>query len=170
MLRIPPAVSTIMTKPRTNSTSANKVPLNRPPGQYGMRSRSANNSPISNSTLSRKVPKPTKKLELSSTPKHVKLKDKSIELNVDNTFDESEDSLYKSPPASPIQDHRHDTTLLNVTSKLIAESKNKCPCYKSDPDSTHVICAKCSQSWHQNCCNLKDLTEDSIMKLAGNNN
>ena len=47
-----------------------------------------------------------------------------------------------------------------------ANDSSSCPCNKSDSSSSKVICASCSQSWHQNCCNLKHLTPACIKKLT----
>ena len=45
-------------------------------------------------------------------------------------------------------------------------NSSSCPCNKCDSSSSKVICASCSQSWHQNCCNLKHLTPACIKKLT----
>ena len=46
-----------------------------------------------------------------------------------------------------------------------SKSRVKCPCGKSDKQSSYVICAKCKQQWHQKCCNLIGLDSAAIKKL-----
>ena len=41
----------------------------------------------------------------------------------------------------------------------------KCPGNISDPESTYVKCAKCSQERHNNCCNLSGISENAIKRL-----
>ena len=42
----------------------------------------------------------------------------------------------------------------------------KCPRNSSDPESTYVKCAKYSQEWLNNCCNLSGISQNAIKKLA----
>ena len=48
----------------------------------------------------------------------------------------------------------------------VAKLKIKCPCGKSDPTSTHIVCTSCHQSWHNKCCNMNGLTPTCIKKLV----
>ena len=60
----------------------------------------------------------------------------------------------------------NNDSLLDVTSISKTKDNSCCPCNKSDTSSSKVICAKCTQSWHQNCCNLKYLTPGCIKRLT----
>ena len=53
----------------------------------------------------------------------------------------------------------------STPNKTTSKSTDKCPCGKSDPQSTKVICAKCKRHWHNWCCNLSGLTQPMIKKL-----
>ncbi|KAL5258710.1 hypothetical protein ACHWQZ_G009240 [Mnemiopsis leidyi] len=53
----------------------------------------------------------------------------------------------------------------STPNKTTSKSTDKCPCGKSDPQSTKVICAKCKRHWHNRCCNLSGLTQPMIKKL-----
>ena len=76
----------------------------------------------------------------------------------------------------------HDSSILDVTTPVTDKPKeksfetpsprlkgrvpsNKCPCGKSDATSTHIVCAKCKQSWHNKCANLVGLGKAAIKKL-----
>ena len=114
-------------------------------------------------------PKPVNKLVLRPN----KLQDSSPQP------DES-DSLYADKDFSPILNVTTPDTTGNTETFFEASSSpaptktktkikpialDRCPCGKSDPQSTKVICAKCKQHWHNRCCNLSGLTQTMIKKL-----
>ena len=40
-----------------------------------------------------------------------------------------------------------------------------CPCHKSDLKSWLLVCAKCRQTWHSNCANLRGITKTVVLAL-----
>ncbi len=58
------------------------------------------------------------------------------------------------------------TPSANKLTRGNSTNKKKCPCGKSDPSSTYVICCRCKQQWHNKCCNLEDLNSSAIKKLS----
>ena len=100
-------------------------------------------------------------------------------LTPNNSITDEGDSLYSASDKGDA-----DTSLLDVTTPTIGKpnllnvegtpspsttsakkKKVKCPCGKSDQQSTYVICAKCKLNWHNRCCNLVGLTQCAIKKL-----
>ena len=45
------------------------------------------------------------------------------------------------------------------------QNKKKCPCKKSDKNSTYITCNKCQQQWHNRCSNLLGLSPSDIKKM-----
>ena len=85
---------------------------------------------------------------------------------------DEEDSLYAEHDSSylsvttPVTDKPKDISINTPSPKLKNRvPTNKCPCGKSDTSSTHIICAKCKQSWHNKCANLTGLGKAAIKKL-----
>ena len=50
--------------------------------------------------------------------------------------------------------------------KKSATSKKKCPCGKSDINSTYITCSLCKQNWHNRCSNCNDLDQPTIRKCV----
>ncbi|KAL5252855.1 hypothetical protein ACHWQZ_G015579 [Mnemiopsis leidyi] len=44
-------------------------------------------------------------------------------------------------------------------------SPEKCPCGQSDTSSWVLRCIKCTQNWHNNCCNLKGIDKNFVEQL-----
>lgn len=140
----------IMVNKKTNPPT-NKIPR---------QTRSANSSPATKPPKSRKsIPTPLLKLP-------------PVKVDLDSE-QETEDSLYASPQLSPTATAPLNSTLLNiidtsipaVINKSILLMKQDCPCRLSDKESTYIICAKCSQNWHNKCCNLVGTTPQVIKKM-----
>ena len=53
-----------------------------------------------------------------------------------------------------------------LTKTQAHDGLKRCPCNSTDPESTYVKCAKCSQEWHKNCCNLSGISQNAIKKLV----
>ena len=70
-------------------------------------------------------------------------------------FYDIENSPLPSPTASA----------LNNKKKSVS-SKKRCPCGKSDVNSTYITCSVCKQNWHNKCCNCSDLDQPTIRKLV----
>ncbi|KAL5272965.1 hypothetical protein ACHWQZ_G000971 [Mnemiopsis leidyi] len=126
---------------------------------------------LCNKYMPPKALKPTNKLELVLRPS--KLHDSSPQ-------PDEPDSLYGDKDFSPILNVTTPDTTGNTETFFEASSSpappktkakikpivlDRCPCGKSDPQSTKVICAKCKQHWHNRCCNLNGLTQPMIKKL-----
>ena len=64
----------------------------------------------------------------------------------------------------------HQTKNANISDVaaivIEAKLKIKCPCGKSDPTSTHIVCTSCHQSWHNKCFNMNGFTPTCIKKLV----
>ena len=127
----------------------------------GTRSRSAGNSPASSPVLSKKV--------------QSKAKPSANDILLDNTGNgKSETSMIDitgvsesdlTPECPNVIISKSDEVPIINKIQPHADLK-KCPCNSSDPESTYVKCAKCSQEWHNNCCNLSGITQNAIKKLV----
>ena len=126
----------------------------------GTRSRSAGNSPASSPILSRNV--------------QSKAKTSAIDILSDNTGNEkSETSMIDitgvsesdlTPECPNVNISKREVS--NITKTQPHDGLKKCPCNSSDPESTYVKCAKCSQEWHNNCCNFSGISQNAIKKLG----
>ena len=126
----------------------------------GTRSRSAGNSPASSPILGRNV--------------QSKAKTSAIDILLDNTGNEkSETSMIDingvsesdlTPECPNVNISKREVS--NITKTQPHDGLKKCPCNSSDPESTYVKCAKCSQEWHNNCCNLSGISQNAIKKLV----
>ena len=122
---------------------------------------------------------PTAKISLDITtlnmtpPKHAL---PTLKLRPDEG-DTTQDSLYTPESGPDIDVTGSGDTFLDVPDspavtpvglqqKKPTADKSQCPCGKSDPSSTKIICASCKQSWHNKCCNCVDLTSGMIKKMS----
>ena len=140
--------------PRNRTNSSSLAPPNNSQSARAENSKSAGNSPVPSPVLSRKV------LQNSSQSKC--LTPYSDKLGIVSR----QDGEATVKPA--------DLTI-NVTdvaapdsSEPSADNSNnleECPCGESDKSSTYIKCAKCSQGWHNKCCNLRGTTQATIKKM-----
>ena len=135
---------------KTNSSNL------RPPSSRVI--KSAGNTPSSSPILNRKST-PCASLNLLPQSPNQQQNYTIDVLDADNI--ESIDSLNVTAASDNGSDNSHGTT----PSKPI-DGLKKCPCNNSSPDSTYIKCAKCSQEWHNKCCNLVGITQGAIKKLV----
>ena len=121
----------------------------------GTRSRSAGNSPASSPILGRNV---QSKAKISAN--HILLD--NTETSMIDITGVSESDL--TPECPYVNISKSEVSIITKTQPH--DGLKKCPCNSSDPESTYVKCAKCSQEWHNNCCNLSGISQNAIKKLV----
>ena len=126
----------------------------------GTRSRSAGNSPASSPILGRNVQSKAK-----TTANDILLDNtgnKKSETCIIDIAGVSESDL--TPECPNVNIRKSEVSIITKTQPH--DGLKKCPCNSIDPESTYVKCAKCSQEWHNNCCNLSGISQNAIKKLV----
>ena len=67
---------------------------------------------------------------------------------------------------SPLPSPSPNTSTSSKKKKLTGTTKKRCPCGKSDLNSTYITCSLCKQNWHNRCCNCYDLDQATIRKMG----